>query len=103
MYEETIQKLESDVRVHLRHQNFLKLHIDTLQNTIETQSRELKSLAEKVKENEEKKLKLRQMHTKEIAAFKAHEAQLGKTMSGLKDKINELNMFITTNNAGKQW
>jgi hypothetical protein len=39
VYEEIIQKYEADIRMHLRHQNFLKLHIDTLQHvTLQAQT-----------------------------------------------------------------
>jgi len=39
-YEEIIQKLEGDIRKHIRIQNQLKLHIETLQAKVEDKNKE---------------------------------------------------------------
>jgi hypothetical protein len=99
MYEEMIQKLEGDIRMHLRHENFLKLHIETLNYNLEVKEKELKDLNLKLNEVNKYKDQLEVAHCKELAEVKTHEDKLEKLVSTLKDKISELNMFITTNNA----
>jgi chromosome segregation ATPase len=99
VYEEIIQKFESDIRMHLRHQNFLKLHIDTLQHTLELNNKEIKTLKETFETTKEIKDKMERVHHKELADVKAQESQLSQKVIGLKDKITELSMYITTNNA----
>jgi hypothetical protein len=99
VYEEIIQKFESDIRMHLRHQNFLKLHIDTLQHTLELNNKEIKTLKETFETTKEIKDKMERVHHKELADVKAQEIQLSQKVIGLKDKITELSMYITTNNA----
>jgi chromosome segregation ATPase len=100
VYEEMIQKYEADVRMHLRHQNFLKLHIDTLQHNLDVAEKEVKEFKETLSQLNKNKEQLKFVHSKEIKKCKEHEFTLEKEVTTLKDKINELNMFITTNNAG---
>lgn len=100
IYEEMIQKFEADVRMHLRHQNFLKLHIDTLQHNLELAEKEAKELRDTLNELNKNKEHLVSVHLEEIKLCKEHKSTLEREVTTLKDKINELNMFITTNNAG---
>lgn len=100
MYEEMLQKLEGDIRMHLRHQNFLKLHIENIQNSLEQSEKEIQNLKTELKEALTAKEKLEKAYSKDMTTFKTQEGQLEKTVSELKDKICELNMYITTNNAG---
>lgn len=110
VYEEIIQKYEADIRMHLRHQNFLKLHIDTLQHvTLQAQTngiflvfklnKEINELKDTIKTTKEIKEKMERLHHKEMADIKNQESQLEQTVTKLKKKISELNMYITTNNA----
>lgn len=50
-YEEIIQKLEADIRKHIRIQNQLKLHIESLQAKVDETEK-----AEQVKDMEKEKL-----------------------------------------------
>jgi len=99
MYEDLVQKLENDVRIHIRHQNFLKLHIESLQHTIEIQAKEIQQLRETCEKTLKSKDHLEKAYTKEKAELKLQGQTYEKTVNELKERINELNMFITTNNA----
>jgi len=48
-YEQMLQKLEEEVRDHIRIEQQLKLHIDSLQDKIEEMEKETKDLQEKLK------------------------------------------------------
>ena len=86
--------------MHLRHQNFLKLHIENLQNALELNEKEINSLKDNLKEALNSKEKIEKAYTKDMSNFKTQESQLEKTVIELKDKISELNMYITSNNVG---
>lgn len=86
--------------MHLRHQNFLKLHIENIQNSLEQNEKEVKKLNTSLKQALDAKEKLEKAYSTDVANFKTQEGQLEKHVRELKDKITELNMYITTNNAG---
>lgn len=98
LYEELIQKLENDVRIHIRHQNFLKLHIESQQHSIEMQQREIERLKKQVVDIKSSKEKLEIAYNKDMLEFKTLGQTHEKTVSELNNKISELNMFITSNN-----
>ena len=78
-YEEIIQKLESDIRKHIRIQNQLKLHIESLQAKVDenekevtTKSEENDKLKEDVKKLKQSLIDLDRKKESEIKSIKDH-------------------------------
>jgi septal ring factor EnvC (AmiA/AmiB activator) len=61
--------------------------------------KEIHELKDTIKTTKEIKEKMERLHHKEIADIKTQESYLEQTVTKLKKKISELNMYITTNNA----
>ena len=97
-YEEIIQKLEADIRRHIRIQNQLKLHIETLQAKVDE-----KEKAEVVKdkhvgdlEGQVKKLKqsLIDLDRKKEEQIKQQKEHSDNEIKKLNEKIQKLNKTI---------
>ena len=94
-----VQKFESDVRMHLRHQNFLKLHIDTLQHTNELQNKEITELKKTLKLTDYQKLKSEKLRVKEAEQFSIKKSVFEKEVSNLKERLSDLNMIVSSKNG----
>ena len=94
-----VQKFESDVRMHLRHQNFLKLHIDTLQHTNELQNKEITELKKTLKLTDYQKLKSEKLRVKEAEQFSIKKSVFEKEVSKLKERLSDLNMIVSSKNG----
>lgn len=94
-----MQKFESDVRMHLRHQNFLKLHIDTLQHTNELQNKEITELKKTLKLTDYQKLKSEKLRVKEAEQFSIKKSVFEKEVSNLKERLSDLNMIVSSKNG----
>jgi hypothetical protein len=68
-YEEAIQKLEGDVRMHIRVEQQMRLHIENLQQKIEDTERENDSNSRKIK-TENRELKTEKKKLSELLNLK---------------------------------
>ena len=97
-YEEIIQKLEADIRKHIRIQNQLKLHIESLQSKVDEKEKIDAKRDEKLEESEKiiKKLKqsLIDLDRKKDEEMKMVKEQWDNEVKRLNEKIQKLNKAV---------
>ncbi|CAI2360975.1 unnamed protein product [Moneuplotes crassus] len=98
-YEEIIRKYEADLRTYLRHQNVLKLQIESFHQSLESSSNDIKSLKASLEESNEAKLRIEKLHEAAISKSKSTQEKLESEVKFLQNKVKELDAQISSKNA----
>lgn len=97
-YEEIIQKLEADIRKHIRIQNQLKLHIESLQAKVDEKEKADGSKDRMIEELEQSNSKLKhrmiELDRKKQDQIKQVKEQSDQEIKKLNEKIQKLNKAL---------